>query len=443
MEKIKIDRKAKLSLMSFSFGQTISMSYVLALLSIFYTDEMGISASMIGTIYLVARIWDAVNDPLMGILVDRVNLKRGKFIPWLRLTAWLLPLITVMLFLNPDLSLKAKTVYAFITYILWGMIYTITDVPSFAIPTVITNIESERTSVMSLRMFGAALGLVVVIPSAALVEKVGWLTLAAVYAIIMFIAMFVVRFNVREKIAYTRHRLKLRETLSYLAKNKYLLAFYLAYIILQASNLGSSLTVYFAKYNLGKLALSSVISSITMVPIIIIPLILPAMIKRFGKRKLLIFCMSGAIAFGLILYFTGYANFPVFLLLSTLRSVCGSAPIIMLGMITSDCVEYGQYTTGIRAEGLTFSVQTFSAKLAGAISGALGLYFLDAFGYVENAQQTAGTLNGIWISIALVPNLGYLAMLLIVLFLYKLKEGDVEMMIEHNQSSSGAASEQR
>ena len=428
--------------MSFSFGQTISLAYVLALLSIFYTDEMGISATMVGTIYLVARIWDAVNDPLMGFLVDRVNLKRGKFIPWLRLTAWLLPIITVLLFFNPALSLKWKTVYAFITYILWGMIYTITDVPSFAVPTVITNVESERTSVMSLRMFGAALGLVVVIPAAALVENVGWLKLVAVYAVIMFIAMFIVRFNVREKIAYNRHRLRLGETLKYLGKNKYLLFFYLAYIILQASNLGSSLTVYFAKYNLGRLALSSIITSITMVPIIIIPLILPSLIKRFGKRKLLIFCMSGAIIFGVSLYLIGYDNFPVFLVFSTLRAVCGSAPVIMLGMITSDCVEYGQYVTGIRAEGLTFSVQTFSAKLAGAISGALGLYFLDAFGYVENTQQTAGTLNGIWISMSLVPNIGYLVMLLIVLFFYKLKEGDVEMMIEHNQSSSGAVAEQ-
>ena len=436
MEANTITKKETLSFMSYSFGQTMSMVYTLTLLSIFYTDVLGISPAMVATLYLVARIWDAVNDPLMGIVVDKVHLKGGKFLPWLKFTAWALPISTVLLFVNLDISANFKVVYAFISYIVWGMIYTVSDVPACAVPTVMTNSLKERNSLIAKRMFGSALGLFIVLPVPALVESVGWLNLAVIYSLVMVITMIFVRNNVKERVRYHRQKtMSLVEILKYIGKNKYLLAFYIAYLLLNVSNTGTAMGTYFAKYNMGNLGLAAVISGVSTLPVIFIPLFMAKIIEKFGKRNILLFSMASATALSLVQFFVGYGAFPVFLLITAIKFVFLSTPILMLTMVTSDCVEYGQYITGIRAEGLTFSVQTFSGKLAGAVSGATSLFLLQFFGYVENVEQSSRTLNGIWMSMTLFPIVGYIAMFLIILLFYKLQEKDVQTMINKNQES--------
>ncbi len=436
METNTITKKENLSYVSYSFGQTISMVYTLSLLSIFYTDIVGITPAMVATLYLVARIWDAVNDPLMGIVVDKAHLKGGKFLPWLKFTAWALPISTVLLFMNFDMSANFKVIYAFASYIAWGMIYTVSDVPAFAISTVMTNSLKERNALISKRMFGSAVAALVVIPAAALVENVGWLNLAVAYSVIIFVSMIFIRKNVKERVQYHRQEtMSFVEILKYIGKNKYLLAFYIAYLVLNVSNTGAAMGTYFAKYNLGNLGLAAVISGVSAVPLVCIPLFMPKIIEKFGKRNILLFSMAAGAVLSIVQFLVGYGSFPVFLLITTIKSIFLVAPVLMLGMITSDCVEYGQYITGIRAEGLTFSVQTFAAKLAGAVSGAVSLYLLQFFGYVENIDQSSRTLNGIWMSMTLFPIVGYISMFLIILFFYKLKETDVQTMINKNQES--------
>lgn len=434
METSKTTGKEKFYLASYSFGQSISMIYVLGMLSMFYTDVLGITPAMVATIYLVARIWDAVNDPLMGLVVDKSNLKGGRFVPWLKMTSWMLPIVTLLLFVNIDASPVMKTVYAFATYIIWGMVYTMSDVPAFAIPTVMTNSLDDRNKLIAKRTLGAAVAFIAAIPAAALVEGVGWFKLAAVYSILMLIAMLFAG-KLKEKVTYHRNQMTVKEIFRYIGKNKYLLVFYIAYLLLSITNTGTGLGTYFAKYNLGDLGLASLIGAITSAPLLFLPLILPKLISKMGKKKILLYCMAFGTVLSVIQYFTGYSSLGVFLVIQVVKTIFLSAPLLMLGMITADCVEYGHAVTGIRAEGLTFSVQTFSAKLAGAISGAVSLYLLQFFGYVENTVQSARTLNGIWLSTTLLPSIGYVLMFFILLFFYHLKEKDVQAMIEKNQES--------
>lgn len=434
METSKVTGKETFSLTIYSLGQSLSMVYVLGLLSIFYTDVLGIAPAMVATIYLVARIWDAVNDPMMGFLVDKAHLRGGRFTPWLRLTSIALPIATLLLFVNIDASPTVKTIYAFVMYIIWGMVYTMSDVPAFAVPTVMTNSVDTRNKLISRRTFGGALAILLGIPLAALVEGVGWFNLAVVYCVIMLIAMLFIR-NVKEKVTFQRNSMSIKEILKYIGNNKYLLAFYIGYLLMSAANTGNGLGTYFAKYNLGNLGLASIIGAVSVVPIVFVPLLMPALVHKFGKRKLLLIAMAIGTVLSVTQYFIGYESFLLFLLFAVVKALFLSMPVMMLGMITSDCVEYGHSVTGIRAEGLTFSVQTFAVKLAGAVSGAVAMYLLQYFGYVENAEQSARTLNGIWISTTLLPSIGFVLMFFIVLFFYKLKEEDVQKMIEQNQIS--------
>ncbi len=425
-------RAERLSYGGYFVGQNIIFITVLSFLAMFYTDVVGLSTGAVATLFLVARIWDAVNDPILGSLVDRATPKKGKFKPWVSATIVLMPIATILVFWNMKGGGTVNLTYAYITYILWGMIYTISDVPIFALATSMTDNLDERVSLISIGRFAAGIaGMIASVVGAPLIASLGFQTSVMILMAIAFITMVPLHFIVKERVLHPKKdKVTLKSMATAVFKNKYLLAFYGSAICILSFNFGTTIATYFAKWNLGDLSLQAVIMVSSMGIMLFIPLVLPVMIRKWGKRKLYITFVSIGIVFTLIQYVVGYENFVLFLVINAIKAAGLYTPVLMMGMFSADCAEYGAYITGQRNEGLTFSIQTFSTKLSQAVAGALPVLLLGVFGYDGQAEvQTARALEGIWLQMTLFPLIGFVIGLVIFILFYKLKESDVENMI--------------
>lgn len=426
-------RKERTSYGLWFVGQNIIYFIVLSYLSIFLTDEVGIGAGAVAVLFVIARTWDAINDPMLGALVDRTNPKNGKFKPWVNAASVFMPIATIALFWSFNGSGAMNLTYAYISYIIWGMLYTISDVPIFALATTMTDVPDERVSIISIGRLAAGIATMIIgIIAPQLISNLGYLTTAVSLMILSLIIMLPLRLYVRERVVYTREdKINFTTMKNAVFKNKYLLVFYAAFIAIGSTMTSMTIAPYFAKWNLGDIGVQTTIMATLALPMVLIPALTPKLVKLFGKRNIFIWGISSSIVFGVIQYFVGYENFTLFLILNALKSIGMFAPMMMMGIFTADCVEYGAYTTGVRNEGVTFSVQTFSAKLGSAISAALALVVIQGFGYDGlAATQTAEALNGIWFALAFIPIIGLVIALIIFVWKYDLSEEDVQRMID-------------
>ncbi len=431
-------RKERTSYGAWFVGQNIIYFMVLSYLAIFLTDEIGMVEGAVATLFLVARVWDAINDPMLGALVDKTKPKKGKFKPWINVVSIAMPIATIFVFWNFHGSDGFNTTYAYISYIVWGMLYTISDVPIFALATTMTDVPEERVSIMSIGRLAAGLAMMVIgILSPQLIANLGYSTSIIILMGFSLLIMLPLRIYVKERIIYKREeKTSFKEMIKTVTNNKYLLVFYASFIALTATLTSMTIAPYFAKWNLGDIGIQTTIMATLAVPMLLIPALTPKLVSLFGKRKIFIWGIGSAIVFSIIQYFVGYDNFGLFLLLNALKSLGMFMPMMMMGIFTADCVEYGHYTTGIRKEGITFSVQTFSTKLGGAISGSLALFVISAYGYKGTAAvQTAEALNGIWIATALIPIVGLVIAFIIFTLFYHLSEEDVAKMIHEMKDS--------
>ena len=401
-------------------------------LPMFYTDVVGLTTGAVATLFFVARIWDAVNDPIFGGIVDRTNPKKGKFKPWVSVAIVVLPIATIFVFWNIKCNTTINLVYTYITYIIWGMIFTISDVPFNALVTSMTDILDERATLISWGTFAGILGSVMTaIFGGPMIKNLGFTITVLILVVLAFITMVPIHFLAKERLLHPkRDRVSLKSMFTAIIKNKYLIAFNASFIFLIGTSFVLTLGTYFVKWNLGNLELMGIVMTCSFLPVMILPLLLPILIRRFGKRRLYIYGISLAIVISFVQYFVGYNILPLFLLINGIKLIGIYLPVTMMGMFTADCVEYGAYVTGKRNEGITFSIQAFSRKLGGAISGSLSVLLLGIFGYNGMSEvQTQATLDGIWLLMSILPAIGLIIALIIFVRFYKLEENEVKMII--------------
>lgn len=425
-------RGERLAYSGYFFGQNIFYTLIGTFLMLYYTDALGITTIAVGTLFFIARVWDAINDPIMGIIVDKAKLKGGKFKPWVNLGILSMPISTFLVFIQFEGSMSTKIFYAYLTYIIWDMMYTMSDVPIYALSTVITKDGNDRVKVIAIGRIMAFLGtLAATVATIPVIQRLGWTNGVLLLCIIGMLTMIPVRFKTHERIKdQATESPSLRIIFQSILKNKYLLVFNLALIICSVTNTLMPSLTYFVKYNLGNESLISVVTLVAMIPSLIVPLFLPKLVKRFGKKTLFLASIIFFIATSILSYFAGYQNLVTVLIFTALRGIGYCIPIQLTGMFTVDCVEYGAYRIGHRTEGITFSVQTFTAKMTSALSGATGSFLLAYYGYHANTVQTERTLSGLFKMFTIIPIAGYLLMFLIILFFYRLKESDVEQMMK-------------
>ena len=435
-EQFVTNRLERLAYGGYFMGQNLIYFLVYQFLMLFYTDVVGITAGAVGTMFLIARIFDAVNDPIMGIIVDKTNLEGGKFIPWIKLVIFLMPLTTVILFIKVGGGGINSLIYAYITYLIWGIIYTISDVPIFALATVMTHNSNERVTLISIGRIGAGLGSVIIsLFFMTLLSKIAWTGTVLLLATLALLSMLPLRYLGRERYVYQQKEvLSLKKIFSFVLNNKYLLIFYGAIIMASLTNTSTVSINYFAIYNLGNEFYISTLTIANMIPMLLVPFVLPPLIKRYGKKKIFIMAFIVAILSSLAFYLIGYSNIVWVHLFTTIKGIA-QVPTFMIGLFTVDCIEYGTYTTNERAEGISFSLQTFTAKLSAAVAGAISGFVLERVGYEAGVIQTPQTLNGIWNMYVLYPIFGAVIAIIIMWRYYDLTEKQVDDMILFNTKS--------
>ena len=450
--------KERLSYWTYFVGQNIYYNITAAFIST-YLAMQGINLAKVAVVLLIVKIWDAINDPIFGYIFDKVKFKNGqKSLPWLRIATALIPVVTIILFSIPSaLSETGKLIWFGVAYLLWDTVYTLTDVPAYAMLNTMTDNLQERNTLLSVnRVFsgGGVLIYGVVLPLL-ISESVGMSASMAIAIMSIFsaITMVPLSMNCKErnyKPEEEEESFSPRQMFQYLGKNKYLLTYYAGYMATDALKTSAAVTLFVSFYLFGNSTFSIVLNILNMVPGVFAAMAMPWLLKRFDKFKTLFLCNLINIALGFVIYFGGWENQTSFIVLTCIRCVPLSIVGILAFMFTPDCAEYGQFKSGISAKGITFAIQTFSVKITGAVSSSLALFLLGLFQWISveaesfaeleamGIQQSAGALNGLWIVYALVPVIGMVISTFFYLG-YKLNDKDVQIMAKCNSGEISRA----
>lgn len=443
--------RERISYWSYFIGQNIYYNITAAFIST-YLAMQGISLAKVAAVLLVVKIWDAVNDPLFGFIFDKVRFKSGlKSLPWLRFSTAFIPIVTIALFSIPSaLSETGKLIWFGVAYVAWDTVYTLSDVPAYAMLNTMTDNLAERNTLLSVNRVFSGAGVLIygIFLPLFIGENVGMSASMAIAVLSIFSAltMLPLCINCKErnyKPGDEEDNFTPMQMLRYLRSNKYLLTYYGGYMATDALKTSSAVLIFVSFYLFGNSEYAIILNILNMVPGVFAAMIMPTLLKRFDKFKTLFWCNVVNIVLGLAIYFTGYGNHTLFLVLTCIRTVPMSIVGILAFMFTPDCAEYGEYKTGISAKGITFAIQTFSVKITGAVSSSLALLLLGIFGWISveaesfeelaalGVAQSAGALNGLWIVYALVPVIGMMISTLFYLG-YKLNDRDVQIMAKCN-----------
>jgi glycoside/pentoside/hexuronide:cation symporter, GPH family len=427
----------------YSFGDTASNLYFhtfILFLPIFYTDVFGLPAAAMGTMFLVTRIWDAVNDPIMGMIADRTESRWGKFRPYIISLALPLAVGGVLTFTTPGFDVTGKLIYAYITYTLLMMLYTAVNVPYSALMGVITPNSLERTEVSTFRFVAAFAGQFIVGATAlSLVryfggenEQAGWQMTIACFGILAVLLLSVTFFTTKERVhPPVGQRSKVKEDLKDLFKNKpWLLiaaatVFQLTYIVMR----GSSTAYYFRYYvldqqlvlfgntiNLTYAVFTSSFVTLATVSTLIGAILTKWFAKRLDKKNTYSsFLISSAVFSGLFFFLQPHNVILIYLLNVLVSFFFGSVSVLQWAIYT-DTADYGEWKNGRRATGLVMAASLFALKLGLTLGGAFVGWILGAYGFVPHVAQTEETITGIRLLMSFYPAVFGIAGGVIMLF---------------------------
>ena len=432
-------KKERVAYCLFFLGQNILWGYA-GYVETFLTD-IGIAAGTAAMILLVPKLWDAINDVIFGYLIDRYTFQNGqKFIPWVRIGTTAIGITTVALFAIPaSLSQTWKVVWFLVAYILFDVSYTILDAPAFAVTTVMTGDVDERTAIIAGGKLWAMVGGVVATLLVPIIRPMlGWFAACIVFVAVSLVLMVPMLLHVQERHSATSTAEKspaFRDMLRYLKANKYLIVVLVAMLLLGISSLEQKMALYMGRICLGKENMATLVAAGASVSVILVSAVVPALSRKWDKFYVLCAGLAFAIVMDIAAYFLGYDNLAVALIMTTLKCSGLGFWSVVIYMLIADTVEYGTYKTGTRAAGISFSLQTFVAKLKNGLIGSVVLLSLSSVGFVEgeNAIQPAGVAEGVWKLFCLLPAVGFTIALVILILGYKLRTPDVQIMSRYNR----------
>ena len=422
------------------FGCNIIYTAMSAFLLFYYTDYAGVSAMAVGTIMMISRVFDGISDIIMGVIVDRTHSRFGKARPWILRMCIPFAISGVLMFSVPaSWSSTPKLVYVFITYNLVStVIYTAINVPYSALNALMTQDPYERSVLSIFRNLLATAGTLTINTfTLPLVEYFGnnasaWTKTFVVFGFISIAAFLSTFFGTKERVrANETGEQKVEENVPFvtgikaLFQNKYwiMMTGMLALFFLMYSVNGGA-TVYYAKDILGDKNLVSTINGIFNIVQILGMFFIAMLVKKFGKRNVFSLGLILDIIGMLVLNFSG-GSMPIIVVSSVIRGIgnaCGGAT--MWAMV-SDTIDYGEWKTGYRTEGLVNSACSFGYKIGNGIGSALLGVILEVGGYVGNAAaQTASALTSIKICFVWIPIAVYVCGLIIMKFYHLDKEFD-------------------
>ena len=393
---------------------------------IFYTDTFGISAAAAGTIMLIARFWDMLSDPLMGIIADRTNTRWGKFRPYLLWMAIPYSVLAVLAFTTPNFGPAGKVIYAGVTYLLLMTVFTAINLPYSSLGAVMTSDSYERAGLNSYRFGFAFTGQLIVTGLALYLAAYfgkgdmakGYQYTMILFAIISFMLFMITFKTTRERVAPPPAQQKnLKQDIKNLFRNRpWVILFFVGIISFIMFALQNLSIAYYFKYYVGQeqsVQLFNVIGTIAL--ILGIPFSKP-LAKRFGKRE--VFIASSLISglFFILLYIPGNDNLYAVYILNILAKFTYAPAVPLLWTMLADTADYSEWKFHRRATGLVFSAATFAQKAGWGIGGALAGWLLAIFRFVPNVEQSETFMTGIKLMISVIPGILYMSCAVLLYF---------------------------
>ena len=423
---------------------------IAAFLTMFYTDSMGMAAGAVGTMFFISKLFDGITDLIAGNIVDKTKTKWGKARPWLLWLSVPTGLALALIFWVPqDGSDTAKMVYAFVTYNLFmAVMYTMVGVAKSALMPLMTQDGLGRASLAKYSLIfglgGAILGCSVTFPFVFAMggDVRAWRIVFSIYGAVIMVGLLLSFMLTKENVRSVEsvvaengnaEKMSFLDGIKNFFKNKYFIfALAMNIVVNIAVQINSGSQTYFYTYAMNDAMLTTSLNMVSLIPTLLgIMFLAGPCLKRFGKKKSIYIGAAGQII--------GYAlrglaavtmNVP---LLAAGTVVCGLAtgPLsVPVNTLSADAVDYGEYLTNKRIEGIGSSVITFSQKISGGLAAGMVGWILALTGYVANEAQNAATNFGITFMFAWLPIILLVAAILSFKFVYKYDEEEAEVMKE-------------
>jgi len=431
---ITLTGKEKASYGAGAVAKDMVYSLVAGFLMYYYNTVLGISASFIGVLFMAARLFDAINDPVMGVIIDKTKSPIGKFRPWLLVgTATNAVVLYLMFSIPANLAGNSLLIYASVAYLAWGITYTMMDIPYWSMIPALTEPGRGRENLSVIARSAAGFGFALPVGLTMVLvpllgggsERAGFSRVALIVAVVFVIGILITTIQVKEKNPAAGKSPRVRDLFRALVKNDQALVVVVSIVVFNASlYLTNQLALYFFRFDIGNAALFGVFGTVGGAAQILAMLTIPLLRKKFSSKSILVG--------GILTTMTGYALLFVMgsLSITNMALLSVAAIIIFMGfgiatvlttVFLANTVDYGEWKNGQRTESVIFSLQTFVVKLASAFSVLIAGVGLDLVGLdVDAAVQTDATLLGLRFLMVVVPMIGLAFAIIYFVRFYKL-----------------------
>lgn len=407
-----------------------SMSSLFLLL--YYTDVADISAAAVGTMFLVVRFWDAVTDLFAGRLVDRAQTRWGKFRPFILFGAVPLLLASVAVFsIPPSLhGTGSALVWAYVTYALLGLLYSLVNIPYGSLAAAMTQAPSERAKLASWRVYGSNLTILMLafvvapqIKSSGNLQRS--LTITTLVFVVVGAVLYLLTFlTAREQVQRDVPQVSVRQSFATLKTNRPLIMLCVSSLLFLTGMIAASTVgAFYARDVLGNATLFIYMTLVQTVGTFAIAAFIPSIVRTLGKK-------NGYLILGLVAIVAGAgitlapATAPAVVLVFFFLLGIGVGGVnTLMWALEADTVEYGEWRTGVRTEGTTYALFSFTRKMGQALGGAAAAYAIGLGGYVagKGVVQTDSAKTAVKVAAGLLPA-GFILLALALMFFYPLTE---------------------
>ncbi len=443
----KLKTKEKIGYGFGDFASSLFWKIFSMYLTFFYTDIVEINPESVAFMFILVRLWDGLNDPIMGVIADRTNTKQGKFRPYLLWVAIPFGIIGVLTFTTWNFGPSGKLIYAYITYTLMMMVYTAINVPYGSLMAVMTDNAKERTTLASYRFIGAYAGGIAMTASAPYLldffKNTGanpaksYQYMVTIYAIVAAIFFVMTYLWTRERIKPMTQKNSIRSDLKDIVKNsQWFIMLGVGILMLVFNTFRDSSIMYYFKYYIQDQSvplfgdvkwdkLAGAYMTVWLVTNMLGVLLAKPASNILGKKITYITAMFFAAILSVLLYILEPQQIPLIFILNIFIGISAGIVLPLNWSMYADIADFSELKTGRRATGLIFSSSSMSQKLGLTIGGAIPLYILASYGFEANATQSTDSLEGIRLMISIFPGIAAAASGALLL-LYKLTDKFME-----------------